>query len=337
MSDVIYAIGDLHGEKGLMDRMEDRLMALSRSIPANNPMVVTMGDYCDRGPESRAVLERLLDDGFAGMDWTQMPGNHDVFLTRAYHMFKKGSPGWESWANDTFVGALNTIKSFGVKTVLPERPSRDDLTRLMTSFTKNISPDIIQHIQTLPPLVSDGGIFFVHAGLNPESNANEQSFDDCINGVKGFFNDTMDFGYPVCVGHTTFQAPYLSRSKRIIGVDTGAHEVGVLTAGIFSDGRLFQFIAVCPEEGLSWTPIIVDCPNEPDDYLNVMRMWFKDVANASKETPYLVFDDEKRLQRFLTLTRIKSYRKLPRSKAARPLPGCRLIKICGVQPYITRT
>lgn len=337
MSDVIYCIGDIHGEKDLMDRMEDRLMSLSKSIPANQPMVVTVGDYCDRGLESKAVLERLLDNGFAGMDWTQMPGNHDVFLTRAYTMFKNGNPGWENWANDTMVGALNTIRSFGVKTDnIPDKPSQADITRLMNSFVRNISPDIIEHIKTLPPLVSDGGIFFVHAGLNPNASVNEQSFDDCINGVRGFFDDRKDFGYPVCVGHTTFQAPYLSKSKRIIGVDTGAHEVGVLTAAIFSDGRLFQFIAVCPERGLDWTPMIVDVPSADDSYLNVMRMWFKDIANASKEVPYLAFDDEKRLQRFLTLTRIKSYRKIPRSKAVRPLPGCRVIKIDGVQPYITK-
>ena len=79
MTQPIYAIGDIHGQLEMLEE------ALARIEADGGPeaRVVFLGDYVDRGPESRGVIELLSQGLAAGRNWTCLLGNHD----RMFSMF----------------------------------------------------------------------------------------------------------------------------------------------------------------------------------------------------------------------------------------------------------
>jgi len=324
MADVVYAFGDPHGCLGLLNRLDNRLTVLSKHIPANDPLVIGIGDYNDRGPDTKGVYEKIMTESLGGMPLKCNPGNHDVYMVRAIKMFRNNTPGWENWLTYK-EDALSTIKSYGIPVNSDMPPQGADARRVMKSFSDKIGDATIDFIVGLPPIQFEGGVFFVHAGLNPSRAVNSQEFEDCIGGVKGFFTTHRNYGGPVCVGHTVQQTPYINKTRDVICIDTGAYEYGVLTTGIFSDGVLAQFIATCPEKGLDWVPVFIDDETMPDFYLSLTRMWFRDVAAASKHPPIGVFSKNERYERFLKLTRI------PNMVRVNTLPEAKKIQQRGIK------
>ncbi len=309
MSDVVYAIGDVHGRLDLLTKMEVMISVLSGRIPANDPLVLTIGDYCDEGPQTKEVYERLASPGFARLPRISLPGNHDVWLVRALTMFRNNTPGWQNWlAGAADSGIAATLKSYSVQ-VPGDFMNPDSQVRVMRGLSAKFSPGVLDMFQAMPPLLFEAGIIFVHAGLNPEYSINSQDFDDCIMGTTGCWREGANFGAPVCVGHRVMTSPFIS--DRIFGIDTGAVDYGILTAGVFVSGKPYQFLAVC-ETALSWIPVIVDAGD--DSYLSMTRLWWREVMKASPEPPYLAFDDPARLKAFVQATRTTSYRHIPIGK-----------------------
>src|ERR1044072_4910176 len=74
----IYAVGDIHGRADLLDVLLEKIARDASSTPATQSLVF-VGDYTDRGPDSRGVIDRLLDppDGF---ETHYLRGNHDQAL-----------------------------------------------------------------------------------------------------------------------------------------------------------------------------------------------------------------------------------------------------------------
>lgn len=308
MADVVYAIGDIHGRSDLLSKMEAMLSVLVTRIPANSPLVVTMGDYCDEGPDSKGIYDRLLIPGFANIPRISLPGNHDVWLVRAMTMFRDNTPGWESWlfgASDSGIAA--TLKSYGIP-VPSDFTDHNNQVRVMRALCAKFPARVADMIKAMPPILYEAGIIFVHAGLNPQYTINNQDLEDCIMGAEGFWSGKGDFGAPVCVGHRVLTSPVIT--PKIFGLDTGAAEYGVLTAGVFVQGKPYQFLAACDK--LDWTPVIVDAGD--DAYLSVSRLWWREVIKASPHPPYLAFDDKARLEAFVKSTKITSYRHIPIAK-----------------------
>jgi serine/threonine protein phosphatase 1 len=72
----VYAIGDIHGCVGLLDRLHGLILDDAAHHPERRKLVVYLGDYIDRGPDSRAVVDRLLGG--------PLPGFESVFLSAAF-------------------------------------------------------------------------------------------------------------------------------------------------------------------------------------------------------------------------------------------------------------
>lgn len=296
MADLVFAIGDIEGCDDLLEKMENRIYALLETINAKQPMVVTMGDYVDRGPESCSVIERLRHNTFAGIPLQPIIGNHDLWFVRVISMFKANNPSWRTWLrDDTFA----TIRSYGV--AIPDNVMSSELkaASMMREFAECVPQEHIHFIEKqCVPIYHAAGTLFVHAGLNPAYTINAQGLEDCVNGVKTFFTTEKNFGAPVCVGHTVRKIPYLNHSKTIIGVDTGAHTFGILTGAIIAQSRgLFQFFAVCNMKR-STVLVIIDDPSVPLSSLSCFVMWWRDVLAATDAKPYLVFSDKARLDTF---------------------------------------
>src|SRR5450759_3267091 len=101
----LYVIGDIHGRLDLLDR----LIAMIRRDAeehGDGALTVTLGDYVDRGPESRGVLDRLLSNPFPG-DYVALKGNHEALL----EAFLEDPAIGAQWRQ---LGGLETLHSSGI-------------------------------------------------------------------------------------------------------------------------------------------------------------------------------------------------------------------------------
>src|SRR5450759_4003649 len=101
----LYVIGDIHGRLDLLDRLIDEIDRDAKKH-GTNCLTVTVGDYIDRGPDSRGVLERLLSIPFPG-DYVALKGNHEALL----QSFLENPAVGVQWRR---LGGLETLHSFGV-------------------------------------------------------------------------------------------------------------------------------------------------------------------------------------------------------------------------------
>ncbi len=122
MSHPIYAIGDVHGQMGQLDRV----LHLIETDGGKDAHIVFLGDYTDRGPDSAAVLDTLVDAQAQGRNWTFLKGNHD----RMFEWFMEVPPRSDPymmvslyWLHER-LGGDTTLASYGVD-VRPDRREKD--------------------------------------------------------------------------------------------------------------------------------------------------------------------------------------------------------------------
>ena len=204
----IFAIGDIHG---CLDKLKPLLGMIQ--LDWEKDLMVFLGDYVDRGPDSKGVIELLLDLKKEHADrLIFLKGNHEWMFTQ----FLKGED------HDLFLpnGGRKTLESYSVEEGKIDIPQshRDFLDHLDLYFETN---DYI----------------FVHAGLRPYISISEQSPEDLLWIRSHFLKSSYDWGKRVIFGHTPFSVPFIEANK--VGVDTGAVYGGRLTCLVLPD---FEFI-----------------------------------------------------------------------------------------------
>ena len=215
----VYAIGDVHG-------CLDRLRALHAMIaedfaarPVTSPMLVHLGDYIDRGPDSAGVV-RYLQGGFRAAPVINLMGNHERMMLEALN---SADPDiFEHWLSN---GGDATLESWGVPE--PHRPH--GLHRLIPAEDQRFLHALRLHHR-------EAGYLFVHAGVRPGLPLERQSPHDLLWIREPFLSWMGDLGLIVVHGHTPVEAPEV-RSNRI-GIDTGAVRGGALTCAVLEADRL---------------------------------------------------------------------------------------------------
>ena len=213
----IYAIGDIHGRLDLLEAVLARVETDIVVNPALNPIRVFLGDYIDRGPDSRRVLDRLIDC-CAAQPTVCLLGNHEVFLRE----FLKSPAILPIWRR---CGGLATLASYGLA---PKIEVDDQSQQALASEFNRIFPS--RHsdfLSSLQQYFICGDFFFVHAGVRPGICLTKQSEDDLLWIREDFLlcNDT--FGKFVVHGHTPVLEPDIRPNR--INIDTGAYVTGRLT------------------------------------------------------------------------------------------------------------
>jgi serine/threonine protein phosphatase 1 len=196
MSADIYAIGDIHGHLDSLERLMEKIKP-----DLEKDQLVFMGDYIDRGPHSKGVVDYVLRlrNTAPPQNVVCLKGNHEAMFLN----FLQG----EDMELFLFNGGLSTIKDYWgrhwkdlEKLVLP--PDHDKFFRELKLYYE--TPDYI----------------FVHGGLKPGVPLKEQDEEDLL-WIRGEFITAMDdFGRKVIFGHTPFRQPLVLPNK--IGIDTGA-------------------------------------------------------------------------------------------------------------------
>jgi len=217
---LLYAIGDIHGRLDLLGMLLATIEANAAQSRSAQKTLVFLGDYIDRGPDSRGVVEALLDDLPPDFEAHFLKGNHEALLLA----FLDDSLTLQQWLiND----AKTTMRSYGVDVRSLEREAASP--EVWRGAFVAALPESHRHFfQTLTLMTIFGDYLFVHAGLRPGVPIEAQDERDLIWIRREFLDSTVDFGKFVVHGHTPVARPEV-RSNRI-DIDTGAVFSGKLTA-----------------------------------------------------------------------------------------------------------
>jgi serine/threonine protein phosphatase 1 len=196
-----FAIGDIHG-------CLDKLLALMDLLDVDwgQDTVVFMGDYIDRGPDSKGVVDLMLELRRHHDRVVCLAGNHEsMFLNyldhREEHIY-------------LFNGGRSTLQSYGIS---PDEQDR----------RAKLPPKHLQFFETLLPCYETENYLFVHAGIRPGIPMERQDPYDMIWIRNEFFLSTHGLNKTVVFAHTPFREPFIG--EKMIGIDTGAVYGGMLT------------------------------------------------------------------------------------------------------------
>jgi serine/threonine protein phosphatase 1 len=225
----IYAIGDIHGR---FDLLEPLISAITIDLGNARPertVEIFVGDYVDRGPQSREVIEWLTTTPPLTDERICLLGNHEEWLLRALDDVS-AMPDW------LFNGGGETLKSYGVKSegLGGERM----LVELQRAFREALPPAHHVFISALPRTVDFDPYLFVHAGIRPGVPIDAQDPEDLIWIRRPFLDSSADFGRIVVHGHTPTSRPDIRPNR--INIDTGAVFQGRLTCLVL-EGRTQRF------------------------------------------------------------------------------------------------
>ncbi len=219
IAQLTYAIGDIHGYDDLFEHMLGRVRADAERL-GERPRIVLLGDYVDRGPASRQVVERirlLLTETWC--DVVALMGNHeDVMLS----FLTKPEAGkyWCTWGGDT------TLASYGVS--VPAEREGADWPALSRQFAAAIDPAHLAMLHAMPAWFLAEDYLFVHAGVDPDRPLSEQDAETFMYMRGRFLKADQSCEYTVVHGHSPHREPVNTRWR--IGIDTGIYYTGILTA-----------------------------------------------------------------------------------------------------------
>ena len=223
----IHVLGDIHGQIG---PLETALDLIERHGEPGAP-VVFLGDYVDRGPDCRGVIEMLMAGQAAGRPWTCLMGNHDRFLLRWLDdpFYQDPNVSRPLLWTDPPLGGAATLASYGVHLGggRPLEDARDEALEAIPQAHRD-------WIAGLPRLHETGDQIFVHAGLRPGVALADQAEDDLVWIRKGFLDVEHDWGRLLVHGHTALDHPELYRFR--LNMDGGAGYGRPLVPGLI-EGR----------------------------------------------------------------------------------------------------
>ncbi len=201
-----FAIGDIHGcHKALL-----YILDLCRDYAkGQSHRLVFIGDYIDRGADSRYVIETVRD--LAQRDPENvicLMGNHEELLIDA---IDTGDP-----LNWLFNGGADTLASYGVR-----KPA-------------DLPDGDIAWIRSLRLSFDDGRRFFAHAGVDPDLPLDRQPKDALLWIREPFHRAKTDFGRLIVHGHTPLDDARPDVRPNRVNIDTACVYGGVLTAAVFT-------------------------------------------------------------------------------------------------------
>jgi len=219
----IYAIGDIHGR---LDLLERAIEAIRRDVAQRGPaaLTVAVGDYIDRGPTSRGVLDRLIDNPFP-TPFVALKGNHEEML----ETFLADASAGPHWATN---GGLETLRSYGVRV---RGAWTTDFLRAREALRAALPPAHREFLRKLKLSFTRDGYFFCHAGVRPGVALERQRAEDLLWMREPFLSSDDDFGKVVVHGHTPTSEPEVRQNR--IGIDTGAYFSDRLTCVALGDGN----------------------------------------------------------------------------------------------------
>jgi serine/threonine protein phosphatase 1 len=224
----IYAVGDVHGRADLLADLFARIDTDLQTSRAASALQIFLGDYIDRGPQSRQVLDLLIARR-REHDALFLKGNHEASACQFFD-----DPA--TLAEWTSIGGVNTLLSYGI-TPLPRGRSASQ--QVATALRHAMPQAHFRFIQGLALSFTCGDFFFAHAGARPGIPLQRQSQHDLLWIRDEFLLHEEDFGKIVVHGHTPATEPEVRPNR--INIDTGAYATGRLTCLVL-EGEEMRFL-----------------------------------------------------------------------------------------------
>ncbi len=219
----VYAIGDIHGEAALLRQILEQVgQDIGRQPDSPSVMVIFLGDYIDRGPDSRGVLDLLLSNPLPGAGLHFLRGNHE----QAMLDFLLDPVAAAEWLR---FGGVETLTSYGVRAA-PGISEPGRLRQLADDLAGALPPAHLSFLRATRLMMAVGDYAFVHAGIQPGIPLNQQRPDDLLWIREGFVDRPFQASHVIVHGHTVTDEPVLTPYR--IGLDTGAYATGILTAAV---------------------------------------------------------------------------------------------------------
>jgi serine/threonine protein phosphatase 1 len=213
----IYAVGDVHGRADLLKQLFSRIDEDLKKHPIAETMHIFLGDYIDRGEDSAAVLDLLIERARTHR-MSCLKGNHEHFLSE----FLENPGVLRHWAQ---YGALPTLASYGLTPTINADPKEQ--AELSTSLCNAIPKSHSQFLAGLKLCFTCGDFFFVHAGVRPGTPLSRQREEDLLWIRDEFLLHEDPFEKIIVHGHTPVMEPDVRNNR--INIDTGAYATGRLT------------------------------------------------------------------------------------------------------------
>ncbi|MFI4975587.1 MAG: metallophosphoesterase family protein [Caulobacterales bacterium] len=216
-SPVWYAVGDIHGRFDLLSDAIELIFAHAAKRPAR---MVFLGDYVDRGPDSRRVVERLIALQQAGAA-VCLKGNHEDLMVRA--LTGADSSAFRLWLDN---GGLETLRSYGAASRQGEPGA-------------GVPREHVRWMAGLPLTTADDHRLYVHAGIAPRTAFHRQTEAEFLWIRERFLRaPAKDLDAHVVHGHTPFweRKPDVKEPELLphrTNLDTGAYATGILSIGVF--------------------------------------------------------------------------------------------------------
>lgn len=225
----VYAVGDVHGCALRLDTMHALISADIAKRPIAAPLLVHLGDFIDRGPDSAGVIARLAaGPGPPGLRCVALRGNHEQMMLEAIRAEPGALSHWRGNGGDAALSSWGLGRGSLAKNWAASLPGSD------LAFLRSL-----QLTHTLD------GYVFVHAGIRPGLPLADQKQDDLL-WIRRPFLDWKGVMLPeaperaIVHGHTPVRRPEVTANR--IGVDTGAVRGGALTCAVL-EGREVGFLS----------------------------------------------------------------------------------------------
>jgi len=219
----LYAIGDVHGCFNLLVELLQLVEQDHEMRPAVETHVLLLGDYVDRGPQSRDVCELLY-----AMDPSNyfhcLRGNHEQTMLDVLDGNRTALRFWLEY------GGAETLASWGMDPILIEQAHFGQLgeERLIDAFREAVPLALAEWLRSLPAVHLHGDYLFVHAGIRPALDLDMQSEEDLLWIREPFLSSKLTHPWRIVHGHSEEDEVQIRHNR--IGIDTGAYRTGILTA-----------------------------------------------------------------------------------------------------------
>jgi serine/threonine protein phosphatase 1 len=204
----IYTIGDIHG---CLDQLQRLVELCEQDAESQRSKFIFLGDYIDRGSDSRGVIEFLMNlQKWSPDEMICLRGNHEQLLLDAL----EGEDAEINWLSN---GGEATLRSY------------------QASRAADLPVSHLDWIRSLPFFHDDGQRYFVHAGVHPDRPLGQQRTRDLLWIREAFLSSNHNFGRLIVHGHTPVQNGTPDQRAHRLNIDTGAVYGRSLTAAVFSD------------------------------------------------------------------------------------------------------
>ena len=224
----LYAIGDIHGQlAGLTQATE----WIEKDGGPEAP-IVFLGDYIDRGPDSRGVLDFLIQGRDAGRNWTFLKGNHDRMFEWFLQTPSRADPHLFtdlSWLHER-LGGQDTLRSYGL-----DFSARRRLSAVHDEALRAVPKAHLDFLEGCPLTFETEDLFFCHAGIRPGVALCDQNEEDLL-WIREEFLD-FDGRHPKIIVHGHSPIERACHYGNRVNLDSGAGYGQPLTAAVFEELR----------------------------------------------------------------------------------------------------